>query len=104
MSGYHHPDHDEDLWRGEVTAELRHIAQSVQDLGRQIHELRAYIADEQALHADYHARNEHRWGLVKWCHMHPVRLALAAVAVALLLAGHRSAEVRELLRAFGAWL
>jgi hypothetical protein len=105
MSGLHHSDaNDDDLWRGEVTAELRHINQSVRDLGRQLHELRVYMADEVACHADYHARNEHRWGFAKWCQMHPLRFAFVAVAVALLLAGHRADHLREVLRVLGGWL
>ncbi len=65
---------DDAVWRGEVTGELRHITQSVRDLQRQIHDVQGYLVQELEGHRDYHARNEHRWGLVRWCEMHPFRL------------------------------
>ena len=75
-------EREETIWRGEVTNELRHIAQSLRDVQRQVSELRVWIAEEREAHSAYHAANEHRWGIVKWCQMHPFRLAAILLAIA----------------------
>lgn len=76
---------DDQIWRGEVSSELRHIVDSVRGLERQLHALDSRLLDELAAHRDYHSRNEHRWGFVKWCQVHPFRFAaLAGVAIACL--------------------
>jgi hypothetical protein len=95
-AGHFHPEEktvtpreaEEDIWRGEVANEIRHIARDIREVQRQLHELQSYIVQELAEHRAYHGANEHRWGLVKLCQMHPFKLAwLAAAVVAVALAG-----------------
>jgi hypothetical protein len=70
--------HLDEIWRGEVSCELRHIVQSMGDIQRQLCELQSSIAQQLAEHVKYHHENEHRWGAIKWCSMHPFRLAAIA--------------------------
>lgn len=81
------------VWRGEVANELRHIIESVREVQRQIYDLHTQVVAELSAHRDYHARNEHLWGGVKWCQLHPFRLAavLAVGASALLWRSQPSA-------------
>lgn len=97
---------DDDIWRGEVANELRHIARTLDDVQRQLHDLRCALATEMGGHRDYHARNEHRWGMVRWCERHPFRLAAIVAAVLGLAWAHNdttvvTAAVRAVLQALG---
>lgn len=67
---------DEAIWRGEVTAELRHIHLGLCTVQSELHELRNYVAGELSDHRAYHARNEVRWGPMRWCERHPFQLAV----------------------------
>lgn len=74
------------MWRGEVTSELRHIAQSIRDLQRQVAEVRAAIGEQFEEHRAHHAANEHKWGFARWCQLHPFQFVmLAALAAAAVL-------------------
>lgn len=88
----------DDLWRGEVTAELRHIAQQLRDLDRRLAELRAAVDDRLAEHAAYHRAHEHHWGLLRLCQRHPFRTAAVAAVGALLLQPAWLERVLEVLR------
>ena len=72
---------DDALWRGEVTAELRHIQHSLTELHHELADLRNYVADQFDDHRAYHARNEVRWGPVRWCERHPFQLAVLLLGV-----------------------
>ena len=90
---------DEDLWRGEVTNELRHIAQSVRDLQRQAHELQCHLVQEMESHREYHAANEHRWGAARWCERHPFRFAaVVGAALAAFALGAGGEALRDALK------
>jgi hypothetical protein len=93
-------DSDNDgLWRGEVTNELRHIAQAVCDLQRQTHELHCHMMDKLEAHRAYHAANEHPWGPACWCERHPFRFAaLAGALFASLALGASGPALREALK------
>ena len=90
---------EEDVWRGEVTNELRHIAQSVRDLQRQTHDLQCHLVQETEAHREYHAANEHRWGAARWCGRHPFRFAaLVGAALAAFALGAGGDALRDALR------
>lgn len=93
------PQHDDDVWRGQVSSELRHIAGRLREVQQQIHDLRCFVAGELAAHARYHEENEHQWGLVKWARMHPLRFAAVVAALAVLAASSGGATILDLLRA-----
>lgn len=81
-----HNRDDEDIWRGEVTSELRHLAASVGSVQRQLCELHSMVAQAMADHQRYHEQNEHRWGLARWCQMHPFRMMAVGAALAFAVA------------------
>jgi len=95
----------EEMWRGEVTAELRHIHACLREVQRAVAELRTYVADELAAHLDYHTKHESRWGPVRWCEQHPFRLAVGVVVVTALAMLH-SAQVEwsMVLALLGHWV
>lgn len=78
-------EHD-DLWRGEMTSELRHLASTMGDVQRQLGEMHTMLAQELAAHREYHEQNEHRWGFARWCQLHPFRLVMLCAAGSALLA------------------
>jgi hypothetical protein len=73
---------EEAMWRGEVTAELRHIQLSLGELHRDVSELRTYVSDQFEEHRAYHSRNETRWGPLRWCERHPVQFATLLLGAA----------------------
>lgn len=77
---------DELIWRGEVSNELRHLSASVRELRGAVSALHAWLEEELLQHREYHKENEHRWGLTRWCQLHPFRMAalLGALATTLL--------------------
>lgn len=81
--------YDDEMWRGEVTCELRHIVQRIGDIQRQLCELQSSIAQQLAAHVKYHNENEHRWGIIKWCTLHPFQLAALAGCVTAALYGQK---------------
>ncbi len=92
---------DEALWRGEMTAELRHIHLTICDVQRQVHELRCFVAEQLNDHRMYHARNEVKWGPVRWCERHPFQLCVlvlgAGAAISLCRAGVEWIQVATML-------
>jgi hypothetical protein len=80
--------HEEAMWRGEVTAELRHIHLALCQLHEDLRELRTHVTEQLEDHRAYHARNETRWGPLRWCERHPVQFAtllLGGVATVMLM-------------------
>ncbi|MBX7247000.1 MAG: hypothetical protein K1X53_15995 [Candidatus Sumerlaeaceae bacterium] len=98
------PRKPEDYWRGEITNELRHIAETVREITRQIAALRATVEERFAAHDVYHSANEHRWGPVRWCHLHPVRFGLICAALVALILGVRDFPLTPLLRSLAELL
>jgi len=85
-------------WCGEVTNELRHVGEHLEQLDRRLQAIETQIADLFARHMDYHAANEHRWGLVRWAHRYPIRFALLVAALFLWLYAPEAGAVPGLLR------
>ena len=54
-------------------------------------ELRSLLVARLDNHEIYHRKNEHRWGIVKWCHRYPFRMLFVASSLAVALIG----EVRD---------
>lgn len=71
----------ETAWRGEMTAELRHLRVAVAGVQEDVRELRGEVTEELRAHRRYHELNEARWGPLRWCERHPLRLCLAVVLV-----------------------
>lgn len=80
----------EAAWRGEVTAELRHIQLGLAQLHEDVHDLRAYVAGQLDDHRAYHARNEARWGPARWCERHPFQFATLLLGAASAIMLYRS--------------
>jgi hypothetical protein len=91
----------EELWRGEVTSELRHLRNNVAGVQRQLYELTSMMAQELAAHRDYHKQNEHRWGFARWCQLHPFLLVMiAAAGVGVAAAGTNLPAMAAVVRIF----
>ncbi len=91
---------EEEIWRGEVSNELKHIAHTMTDVQRQVQDMRCEISTQMEEHRSYHARNEHRWGLARWCRLHPFRLAaMVAAATAAMWANNDPTLLRAIVTA-----
>jgi hypothetical protein len=96
---------DENYWHGRVSAELRHLTESVAQLRRELNDMRLYFAEQFEEHHRYHVANESRWGPAKWCRQHPWRLAAAAGTVGIILQALSQHQARFLLEKFlASWL
>lgn len=91
---------EEEIWRGEVSNELKHIAHTMTDVQRQVQDLRCEISAQMEEHRSYHARNEHHWGFARWARLHPFRLAaMVAAATAAVWANNDPALLRAMVAA-----
>jgi len=74
-------------FRGRMCVEIDHLYERLTDIESQIAELRAIVVVRLDAHESYHQNNEHRWGLIKWCHRYPFRLLALAASLAVALVG-----------------
>jgi len=82
---------EQEEFRGRMTVEVDHLYERLADIEAQLMELRALVAGRLDGHDKYHEENEHRWGLVKWCHLYPFRMLAVAASLAAALIG----EIRD---------
>lgn len=96
------PVDENDEFRGRMSVEVEHIYERLADIETQLMELRSLLIARMDAHERYHRENEHRWGLIGWCHRYPFRmLALAAASATVLLSDVRRPVIQwlvELLR------
>ena len=81
----------QDEFRGRMSVEIEHLYERLADIETQLHELRALLAARLDSHERHHRENEHRWGLIQWCHRHPFRLVAIVASLAVALVG----EIRD---------
>ncbi len=95
----------EERWRGEVTNELRHIRAQLDRMDQRLEAFETHVAETMTRHLEYHTANEHRWGLQRWAHRHPVRFALVVAGIFLWLHWREPSQwpllLRETLSALG---
>ncbi len=80
-----------DEFRGRMSVEVEHLYERLADIEGEIAELKALLVVRLDGHERYHVENEHRWGLIKWCHLYPFRL----VAVLASLLALCAPEIRD---------
>jgi hypothetical protein len=73
-------------FRGRMSVEVEHLYERLADIEEQIRELRSILVARLEAHERYHDDNEHCWGLIKWCHLYPFRLAAVLTMLAVLAA------------------
>ena len=96
---------DDNFWHGRVSAELRHVSESVAQLRRELNDLRIYMTERFEEHHQYHRANEARWGPAKWCSQHPWRTAAAAVIAGIILQTITQQPAQTLIeKIFESWL
>ena len=88
---------EQEEFRGRVSVEVEHLYERLSDIETQLIELRSLLVARLDAHERYHRENEHRWGVIKWCHRYPFRMLALAASLAVALVG----ELRDPLV---AWL
>jgi len=80
------PINEEEEFRGRISVKVEHIYERLADIEAQIADLRSLVVARLDAHERYHRENEHRWGVIAWCHRYPFRLVavVASLAVALI--------------------
>ena len=85
-------------FRGAMTVEVAHLYERLGDIEAQLIEVRSLLVARLDAHDHYHETNEHRWGLIQWCHRYPFRMLSLAASLAVALIGElRDPLVRWLL-------
>ena len=79
-------DEDEEF-RGRMSIEVEHLYERLADIETHLFELRSLVVARLDAHDRYHEENEHRWGIVGWCHRYPFRLLAIAASLAVTLIG-----------------
>lgn len=82
---------EDDEFRGRVSVEVEHLYERLADIEAQLLELRSLLVARLDAHERHHRENEHRWGLIQWCHRYPFRLLAIAASLAAVLIG----EIRD---------
>lgn len=85
-------------WQGEVTNELRHIAQRLTAFDQRLERLDHQLTELIAQHLNYHAENEHRWGLFRWAQRYPFRFAVLLAGLILWIHGPDTSFLSGLVR------
>lgn len=76
------PKNKDDEFRGRMNVEVEHLYERLADIDDQLAELRSLVVARLDAHERYHHENEHRWGVVQWCHRYPFRMLGVALSLA----------------------
>ncbi|KPL11080.1 hypothetical protein AMJ85_04650 [candidate division BRC1 bacterium SM23_51] len=70
-----------------MSVEVEHLYERLSDIETQLAELRSLLVARLDAHERYHCENEHRWGVIKWCHRYPFRMLALVASLVLALVG-----------------